>query len=181
MTNRQTRPGLAGSGIAMFARRCGKILVCLLALAVTGCAGSAGIAPAPSAESYAFVNGLWFDGESFQPDTWYAVQGRLTRQRPPGLVQTVDLSDLYVVPPFGEAHNHNVEGPWNVQAVAQRYLQDGVFYVKNPNDVRDFALQIRHARQRADEHRCHLCACRADRTRRASCGLVRRRVAGRAV
>ncbi|MBA5871362.1 MAG: hypothetical protein GDA68_15405 [Nitrospira sp. CR2.1] len=150
MTNRRTGPGLGSSGIAMFARRCGKVLrglltPVLLALTATGCAGSAGIAPAPSAEPYAFVNGRWFDGEQFQPDTWYSVQGRLTRQRPPGPVQTVDLSGLYMVPPFGEAHNHNVEGLWNVQAVAQRYLQDGVFYVKNPNDVRDFALQIRRA------------------------------------
>lgn len=150
MTDRQTGLESVGSGISTFTRRCAKVWVCLLTpvllvLVATGCAGSAGIAPAPSAEPYAFVNGRWFDGEGFQPDTWYSVQGRLTRQRPPGPVQTVDLLDLYMVPPFGEAHNHNVEGLWNVQAVAQRYLQDGVFYVKNPNDVRDFALQIRHA------------------------------------
>ncbi len=99
----------------------------------------------PAAEYYAFVNGWWFDGEGFQPDTWYSTQGRLTKKLPSGPVQTVDLAGLYIVPPFGEAHNHNVEGRWNVQAVVQRYLQDGVFYVKNPNDVRDFALQIQQS------------------------------------
>lgn len=114
----------------------------LLALAA-GCAGAAGAPAQVPANSYAFVNGQWFDGQGFQPVTWYAVRGRLTKQSPPAPVETVDLSGLYVVPPFGEAHNHNVEGPWNVQAVAERYLQDGVFYVKNPNNVRDFALQIR--------------------------------------
>lgn len=125
------------------------MLVCALASVLvtlmSGCAGNAGTPAAPHAAQYAFINGQWFDGEGFQPATWYSVQGRLTRQAQPGPVQTVDLSGLYMVPPFGEAHNHNVEGPWNVQAVVQRYLQDGVFYVKNPNDVRDFALQIRHA------------------------------------
>ncbi len=121
------------------------VLASVLLALVSGCAGGTATPAAPSAKPYAFVNGQWFDGEGFRPDTWYSVQGRLTRQAPPAPVQTVDLAGLYIVPPFGEAHNHNVEGPWNVQAVAQRYLQDGVFYVKNPNDVRDFALQIRHA------------------------------------
>ncbi|ULA60086.1 MAG: hypothetical protein LZF60_210002 [Nitrospira sp.] len=119
----------------------GWVLVAL----TSSCAGGMNATTAPMAGPYAFVNGQWFDGEGFQPDTWYSVQGRLTKNPPPGPVQTVDLSGLYMVPPFGEAHNHNVEGPWNVEAVAQRYLQDGVFYVKNPNDVRDFALQIRQA------------------------------------
>ena len=130
--------------------RCGpRGLLCLFALALvvhaSGCAGGAETQAVLPAKPYAFVHGQWFDGEGFQAETWYAVQGRLTRQAPSGPVETVDLSGLYMVPPFGEAHNHNVEGPWNVQAVAKRYLQDGVFYVKNPNDVRDFALQIRQA------------------------------------
>jgi len=120
------------------------LVTVLLALAV-GCAGGVDAPAQPPAKSYAFVNGRWFDGQRFQPAAWYAVHGLLTRHLPPGPVETVDLSGLYVVPPFGEAHNHNVEGPWNVQAVAERYLRDGVFYVKNPNNVRDFALQIRQA------------------------------------
>jgi imidazolonepropionase-like amidohydrolase len=94
-------------------------------------------------KSYAFLHGWWFDGKGFQQATWYSVQGRLTRTAPAGVVETVDLAGAFVVPPFGEAHNHNVEGEWNVQAVSDRYLKDGVFYVKNPNDVRDFAVTTR--------------------------------------
>ena len=128
-----------------------RILLCLVCL-LAGCAGGMGLSSSSKAshqtgpsgsDSYAFTNGRWFDGQGFQAATWYSVQGRLTRTPPQGRVETVDLSGLFVVPPFGEAHNHNVEGPWNVQAVAERYLKDGVFYVKNPNNVRDFALQIR--------------------------------------
>ncbi len=130
-----------------------RILWCLVIL-LAGCAGGTDLSSSSKAshrtgpsgsDSYAFINGRWFDGQGFQPTTWYSVQGRLTRTPPQGRVETVDLSGLFVVPPFGEAHNHNVEGPWNVQAVAERYLKDGVFYVKNPNNVRDFALQIRRA------------------------------------
>lgn len=103
----------------------------------------------PSAESqavknYAFLHGQWFDGKGFQQATWYSVQGRLTRTAPAGAVETMDLAGAFVVPPFGEAHNHNVEGEWNVQAVSDRYLKDGVFYVKNPNDIRDFAVTLRN-------------------------------------
>ena len=128
-----------------------RILLCLVFL-LAGCAGGTGLSSSSKAsqqtgpsgsDSYAFTNGRWFDGKGFQAATWYSVQGRLTRTPPQGKVETVDLSGLFVVPPFGEAHNHNVEGPWNVRAVAERYLKDGVFYVKNPNNVRDFALQIR--------------------------------------
>ena len=147
MTNIGAGSRIAVSGWSVLIGRNLGVMRCLLALVLlaqaSGCAGGAVTPAASSAKPYAFINGRWFDGEKFQPDTWYSVQGRLTRQLPPGPVETVDLSGLYMVPPFGEAHNHNVEGPWNVQAVAQRYLQDGVFYVKNPNDVRDFALQIR--------------------------------------
>jgi len=130
-----------------------RILWCLVIL-LAGCAGGTDLSSSSKAshrtgpsgsDSYAFINGRWFDGQGFQPTTWYSVQGRLTRTPPQGRVETVDLSGLFVVPPFGEAHNHNVEGPWNVQAVAERYLKDGVFYVKNLNNVRDFALQIRRA------------------------------------
>ena len=118
-----------------------------------GVVGVSGAVPSdgrsrPSAESqavknYAFLHGQWFDGKGFQQATWYSSQGRLTRTAPAGVVETVDLAGAFVVPPFGEAHNHNVEGEWNVQAVSERYLKDGVFYVKNPNDVRDFAVALR--------------------------------------
>ena len=95
-------------------------------------------------KNYVFLHGQWFDGNGFHPATWYSVQGRLTRTAPASVVETVDLAGAFVVPPFGEAHNHNVEGEWNVQAVSDRYLKDGVFYVKNPNDVRDFAVTLRN-------------------------------------
>jgi imidazolonepropionase-like amidohydrolase len=91
---------------------------------------------------YEFVNGRWFDGREFQEVTFYAVDGRLTRTRPAVVDEKVDLRGGFVIPPFGEAHNHNVEGPWNLEETVARYLHDGVFYVKNPNSIREFTSQI---------------------------------------
>ena len=73
--------------------RCGpRGLLCLFALALvvhaSGCAGGAETQAVLPAKPYAFVHGQWFDGEGFQSDTWYAVQGRLTRQAPSGPVET---------------------------------------------------------------------------------------------
>jgi len=91
---------------------------------------------------YAFVNGRWFDGRQFQAATFYTVDGRLTTTKPALVEEEIDLKEGFVVPPFGEAHNHNVEGPWNLEKTTARYLHDGVFYVKNPDSIRDFTAQI---------------------------------------
>lgn len=58
--------------------------------------------------SYAFVNGLWFDGKSFKPSTIYAVDGRFTFRKPTRVDRTLNLKGAYVIPPFAEAHNHNL-------------------------------------------------------------------------
>ena len=91
---------------------------------------------------YELVNGRWFDGRAFQDATFYTIDGRLTKTKPAVVDERIDLKQGFVVPPFGEAHNHNVEGPWNLDAVVARYLHDGVFYVKNPNSIREFTDQI---------------------------------------
>lgn len=91
---------------------------------------------------YELVNGRWFDGREFQDATFYTIDGRLTKTKPAVVDERIDLKGGFVVPPFGEAHNHNVEGPWNLDAVVARYLHDGVFYVKNPNSIREFTAQI---------------------------------------
>lgn len=80
----------------------------------------------------ALVNGQWFNGTRFEARTVYSVDGRFTLERPIRVDSTIDLTGTWVVPPFGEAHNHNVDGVVEVrsrQALA-RYLADGVFYVK---------------------------------------------------
>lgn len=83
----------------------------------------------------AFLNGRWFNGVSFDERAAYAVNGTLTFARPARIDSTVELHGGYVVPPFGEAHNHNVEHSSRVDATIRQYVADGVFYVKNPNNL----------------------------------------------
>lgn len=75
---------------------------------------------------------------------------KLTRSKPDIPIEIVDLQGGYVVPPFAEAHNHNVEGPWNLEQVVSRYLADGVFYVKIPGNIAEFTKQIRSRVNRPD-------------------------------
>jgi hypothetical protein len=79
-----------------------------------------------------FTGGKWFDGRTFAPRTVYSVNGRFTLKRPARLDQTLDLTGTWIVPPFAEAHNHNLGTGMEVSEnrSIQKYLADGVFYVK---------------------------------------------------
>ena len=83
----------------------------------------------------AFTNGLWFTGSGFERRTLYAVGDVLRSSAPASIDTTIDLGGRYVVPPFGEAHNHNIEGSSRVQARIDQYLAQGIFYIKNPNSL----------------------------------------------
>ena len=83
----------------------------------------------------AFVGGRWFDGTRFEERTAYVVDGVLTYAPPARVDSVVELNRGWVVPPFGEAHNHNVEPSPRIASVVDDYLRDGVFYVANPNNL----------------------------------------------
>lgn len=86
-------------------------------------------------KNYEFANGRWFDGRKFAPGKFYSVGGTLTSRRPARVDSVHDLSGKYVVPPFGEAHNHNVAQSSRLDAFIRAYLEAGIFYVKNPNSL----------------------------------------------
>ncbi|MFL5607368.1 MAG: amidohydrolase [Gemmatimonadaceae bacterium] len=82
-------------------------------------------------------DGQWLGANGFQPGTRYVVGAHLTRERPTHVDSVIDLAGRWIVPPFGEAHNHNVDytTPSRTDSVLRRYLRDGVFYVKNPGNL----------------------------------------------
>lgn len=84
--------------------------------------------------THAFINGRWFDGAAFRRGDRYVVDGRFATRRPSRIDRTTDLSGAFVVPPFGEAHTHNVESS-GFDAASRMHLAAGVFYVKNPNGL----------------------------------------------
>jgi imidazolonepropionase-like amidohydrolase len=80
----------------------------------------------------AVLNGKWFDGKTFKARTVYSVNGLFTFRKPGRVDKTLDLAGTWIVPPFADAHNHNIGtgvDEWDREAIL-RFLQDGVFYVK---------------------------------------------------
>lgn len=89
--------------------------------------------PLPTTEnaeqrSLHLVGGRWFDGERFVTDDWYVVDGRFTAARPARIDATLNLADRYILPPFAEAHNHDLQNAFTASMNAQAYLDRGVFY-----------------------------------------------------
>lgn len=92
------------------------------------CLAAIASAAVPQASGTAYENGRWFDGQAFVAATWYVVDGQLTRQAPARLIARVDLAGGYVVPPYAEAHNHNLQNAWGVSRMRQAYVDQGVMY-----------------------------------------------------
>ena len=102
----------------------GFVVVIGLALALSGCR----IPAVPGAPAVAWTGGAWFDGTAFRVVDVYTVGDRVTLTPPPVVAVTEDLSGRFVVPPFGEAHNHNLPGA-PTEATIRRYIDEGVLYV----------------------------------------------------
>ena len=111
-------------------------LVVALALgALTACHRPAQVGA--QGRSYELRDGRWLGAAGFETGTRYVVDGRLTLRRPRHVDSVIDLAGRWLVPPFGEAHNHNVEyiSARRTDSVIARYLHDGVFYAKNPANL----------------------------------------------
>jgi len=85
--------------------------------------------PAPS-HTYELRNGHWFNDSGFTDQTVWVVDSVLRFSQPARVDSVIDLHGGYVVPPFGEAHNHWLERQY-VRTYIARYLLDGVFYVRD--------------------------------------------------
>jgi Amidohydrolase family len=82
-----------------------------------------------------FHNGKWFNGTEFVNDAFYSVNGLLTKTKPAVVDTVIDLQVQYIMPPFGEAHNHSPDTELDFDVFNERYLSDGIFYIKNPNSI----------------------------------------------
>lgn len=97
----------------------------------------------PVSKTYEFINGQWFDGTSFIAKTMYVANGYFLSAKPSRVDSIVDLQKYFVIPPFSEAHTHHLEGVGAPpQQIIDSYLKDGVFYVKNPNNILLFTKNL---------------------------------------
>ncbi|HEY5885503.1 MAG TPA: amidohydrolase family protein [Pyrinomonadaceae bacterium] len=96
----------------------------------------------PPSKVYEFINARWFDGQKFRSGDFYSIGGVLAFKKPARTDSVTDLGGKYVIPPFGEAHNHNIEYSDRIDEVIRKYIQEGIFYVKNPNNLRTAKTQL---------------------------------------
>jgi imidazolonepropionase-like amidohydrolase len=114
-----------------------KPILCAL-LAAAACHAAPPGAPSPaewvrtnsSAPTWELRNGRWLSGAAFEQRTWYAVQGILRRERPARVDSVLDLQGRYIIPPFGDAHNHMLGSPGSLDPFRAQYLAEGSFYIQ---------------------------------------------------
>jgi imidazolonepropionase-like amidohydrolase len=108
-----------------------RVAAVVLGALLAACHRGAGAAPR---HVYELRAGRWLGAEGFRAATRWVVDGRIAHRRPARVDSVIDLAGRWIVPPFGEAHNHNVDfiSPARTDSLIRRYLRDGVFYVKNP-------------------------------------------------
>jgi len=84
--------------------------------------------PTTNTVNYELSGGWWFDGGAFVRKKFYVLNGTFTEKRPKRVDQVIDLGELYVVPPFGDAHMHGFDNPNDIEKIVASYLRDGIFY-----------------------------------------------------
>ena len=77
-----------------------------------------------------YINGQWFDGNAFSKKTLYSKNGYFTDREPSRIDSTIDLSGKFIIPPFGDAHTHELADTNSLQKMLPRFIEDGIFYVQ---------------------------------------------------
>ncbi len=82
------------------------------------------------AQTYEFKNGKWFNGKEFEKKTLYSIDGVFSNKKPKEIDKTFDLKNGFVIPPFGDAHTHNLSDAKTFESQIENNLRDGNFYVQ---------------------------------------------------
>lgn len=77
------------------------------------------------------IGGNVFDGEKFVRKDLFIVEGRITFRQPAVPGRAIDVTGRYLIPPFGDAHTHNLDREWQLSFLPAQYLREGTFYVQN--------------------------------------------------
>lgn len=85
-------------------------------------------------EAYRFVNGHWFDGNGFVAREVLVAGGIFRQDVGDAQPRVVNLEGGYVLPGYGNAHSHGI-GNSDFTGESSKFLERGVFYVANPNNL----------------------------------------------
>lgn len=96
-----------------------------------------------NAQIYKFTNGNWWQKNRFVSKTIYSVDGKFSFQKPVHIDSTINLEGQFCIPPFGDAHTHNLDGSYGLKEMIAQYLKEGVFYVQVLGNYGSGAVQSR--------------------------------------
>jgi imidazolonepropionase-like amidohydrolase len=86
-----------------------------------------------------YVNARWLVGDAFVHGSRSAAAGRFVASRAGDPGRTVDLGGAWVVPAFGDAHTHNLDGDTSTLAA---YRREGVAYVQVLTNTRGGRVRV---------------------------------------
>ncbi|MEZ4810315.1 MAG: amidohydrolase family protein [Allomuricauda sp.] len=105
----------------------------------------------PNSPSIKLVNGNWFNGYAFENRTVWVNGGILSFKNENTINDTIiDLKGKWVIPPFAEAHNHNLESDYKLEERIDSYLDNGVFYVKHLSSIKKKITPLMHHYNKPD-------------------------------
>ncbi len=96
----------------------------------------------PGRTTYVGAN-VW-DGKSFRTRDIVVAGDRIVDAPAGSASHRVDLKGGYVVPPFCEAHNHNLGAAEDNDATIAGYLREGIFYVGILSNLPKLTDPVRH-------------------------------------
>ncbi|MDQ3021306.1 MAG: hypothetical protein M3R36_12165 [Bacteroidota bacterium] len=86
-------------------------------------------------KNFRFINGNIYNGDGFEKKDFFSVDGNFMMSYNGKIDSTIDLLNMYVVPPFADAHNHIIADGKDYKEQIDKYLRQGIFYIKNPNNT----------------------------------------------
>jgi hypothetical protein len=107
-----------------------RLLTVVITMGLVGC-GSSGkdhVGPTPEGTTTKLSGGKWFNGQEFVAKDFYSVGGVLTEAAPAHVDSGLDLSGKFVVPPYADAHVHNLNEEGSMDEDVRNDQLDGVFY-----------------------------------------------------
>ena len=81
-------------------------------------------------KNYEFRNGNWYNGADFTTGTWYTTNGKFTKKAPSKIDSVIDLTNMWVVPPMGDAFSSSLANHPTPESQLKTYMNDGVFYIQ---------------------------------------------------
>lgn len=110
---------------------------------ILGAAMALSLAGTAAAETVRYDNGQWFDGEGFVSGSRTVSRGRFVGDGVE-VDRVVDLENAWIIPPFGDAHTHQFDGPWTFASQNEAQLRAGAFYIMTMTAPTSGVAQVRY-------------------------------------